>query len=83
ELKAILAEAFHHCYGEWEQSFHRCIAAQGTTFKCKRRKAVLDQLTDVQLITTVITAAVTKLRYLAVTVSYLSTAKTHRWAYDT
>ncbi|KAG8308711.1 hypothetical protein J6590_103307, partial [Homalodisca vitripennis] len=50
---------------------------------CKRRKAVLDQLTHVQLITTVITAAVTKLRYLAVTVSYLSTAKTPRWAYDT
>ena len=29
ELKGIPAEAFQHCYEQWKQYHHRCVAAQG------------------------------------------------------
>ena len=33
ELKGIPAEAFQHCYGQWKQRRHRCVAAQGNYFE--------------------------------------------------
>ena len=29
ELEGIPAEAFQHCYEQWKQYHHRCVAAQG------------------------------------------------------
>jgi hypothetical protein len=28
DLKGIPSEAFQHCYGQWKQRLHRCVAAQ-------------------------------------------------------
>jgi len=33
ELKGIPAEAFQHCYEQWKQCLHRCVAAQGNYFE--------------------------------------------------
>ena len=33
ELKGIPAEAFQHCYEQWKQRLHRCVAAQGNYFE--------------------------------------------------
>ena len=33
ELKGIPAEAFQHCYEQWKQRPHRCVAAQGNYFE--------------------------------------------------
>jgi hypothetical protein len=33
ELKGIPAEAFQHCYEQWKQLLHRCVAAQGNYFE--------------------------------------------------
>ena len=39
ELKNILAETFEHCYEQWKQCLHRCVAAQGNYFEiCKKNK---------------------------------------------
>jgi len=32
ELKGIPAEAFQHCYEQWKQYLHSCVAAQGNYF---------------------------------------------------
>jgi hypothetical protein len=33
ELKGIPEEAFQHCYQQWKQRLHRCVAAQGNYFE--------------------------------------------------
>jgi len=33
ELKGIAAEAFQHCYEQWKQCLHHCVAAQGNYFE--------------------------------------------------
>jgi uncharacterized protein YukE len=33
ELKGIPAEAFQHCYKQWKQNLHHCVAAQGNYFE--------------------------------------------------
>jgi len=33
KLKGILAEAFQHCYEQWKQRLHCCVAAQGNYFE--------------------------------------------------
>ena len=33
ELKGIPSEAFQHCYEQWKQCLHRCVAAQGNYFE--------------------------------------------------
>jgi hypothetical protein len=33
ELKGIPAEAFQHCYEQWKQRLHRCVAVQGNYFE--------------------------------------------------
>ena len=33
ELKGIPAEALQHCYKQWKQHLHRCVAAQGNYFE--------------------------------------------------
>jgi hypothetical protein len=43
ELKGTPAEAFQHCYEQWKQRLHRCVAAQGKYFEginliCKKNK---------------------------------------------
>jgi len=41
ELKAILAEAFQHCYEQWKQCLRCCVAAQGNYFMVKRKSVSL------------------------------------------
>ena len=43
ELKGTPAEAFQHCYEQWKQPLHHCVAAQGNYFEgitliCKKNK---------------------------------------------
>jgi hypothetical protein len=33
KLKGIPAEAFQHCYEQWKQCLHCCVAAQGNYFE--------------------------------------------------
>ena len=33
ELKGIPAEAFQHCYKQWKQHLHPCVAVQGNYFE--------------------------------------------------